>query len=94
MIKIAINNKTVINQIPNHTLLDSMEKQSVIIESQCRNGNCGTCRCVLLSGEVSYDEPPLAFLAPNEILPCVCRADSDLKLEQVNIQKIAFNKGA
>ncbi|MGR6833951.1 class I ribonucleotide reductase maintenance protein YfaE [Aliivibrio wodanis] len=89
MTKIHINSIVTLNNQTNRTLLELMEDQGMQVESHCRNGDCGTCRCTLVSGEVTYQSFPLAFLAPNEILPCVCKAKTDLVLEGVNFQIMA-----
>ena len=34
-----------------------------------------------LGWTVSYDNFPLAFVAPGEILPCCCRVTEDIKLD-------------
>ncbi|OCH15707.1 MULTISPECIES: class I ribonucleotide reductase maintenance protein YfaE [unclassified Aliivibrio] len=86
MTKIRINKVITLDNKPNLSLLEIMEDKGMIIESHCRNGDCGTCRCTLVSGEISYLSFPLAFLAPNEILPCVCKVESDLVIEGVNFQ--------
>ncbi|KAB2826323.1 class I ribonucleotide reductase maintenance protein YfaE [Aliivibrio finisterrensis] len=86
MSKIHINKVTMLHNQENKTLLEIMESNGMIVESQCRNGDCGTCRCTLISGEVSYQSSPLAFLSTNEILPCVCKARSDLIIEGVTFQ--------
>ncbi|MGF1900952.1 class I ribonucleotide reductase maintenance protein YfaE [Aliivibrio sifiae] len=86
MTKIHINQIITLTNQVNKSLLEVMEDQGMVIESHCRNGDCGTCRCTLISGEVSYQSFPLAFLAPNEILPCVCKAKTDLVIEGVNFQ--------
>lgn len=65
----------------NETLLEGLERTGHEVEYQCRSGYCGACRLSLQSGEVSYPSPPLAFLFPNEILPCCCQVDSDLILD-------------
>lgn len=59
--------------LSNETLLEGLERQGYEVEYQCRAGYCGSCRTVLLDGEVEYLTEPLAFLAPDEILPCCCR---------------------
>ncbi|WP_300179304.1 class I ribonucleotide reductase maintenance protein YfaE [uncultured Aliivibrio sp.] len=86
MTKIHINKIITLQNQSNCTLLEVMENQGMIVESQCRNGDCGACRCTLISGEVSYQTSPLAFLSSNEILPCVCRATTDLVIEGVHFQ--------
>ena len=42
---------------------------------------CGSCRTRLYSGSVSYAQTPLAFVGPDEVLPCCCRVDTDLHLD-------------
>ncbi|XXQ69307.1 class I ribonucleotide reductase maintenance protein YfaE [Neisseriaceae bacterium B1] len=64
----------------NETLLEALERTGHEIEYQCRSGYCGSCRTKILSGSVSYDEMPMAFLMPDEILPCCCRVKEDITI--------------
>ena len=65
----------------NDNLLEALERSGHDIEYQCRAGYCGSCRTRKISGQVIYDDLPLAFIARDEVLPCCCRAASDLRLE-------------
>jgi len=62
------------------SLLDTLERTGHQIEYQCRQGYCGACRTTVSSGSVTYTTEPLAAVAPGSILPCCCKADSDIKL--------------
>lgn len=62
------------------SLLDTLQQHQIPLEYQCQQGYCGACRTELLTGEVDYDTPPLAYLQANEILPCCCQPCSDLIL--------------
>ncbi|MDO4433921.1 MAG: class I ribonucleotide reductase maintenance protein YfaE [Alysiella sp.] len=64
----------------NETLLEALERTGHEIEYQCRSGYCGSCRVKLRSGSVSYDEMPMAFLMPDDILPCCCRVKEDIAI--------------
>ncbi|ASK28287.1 class I ribonucleotide reductase maintenance protein YfaE [Neisseria chenwenguii] len=63
------------------TLLEGLERTGHDVEYQCRSGYCGSCRVKILSGRVDYDDFPLAFVAPGEILPCCCKVTEDVKLD-------------
>ena len=63
------------------TLLEGLERTGHEVEYQCRSGYCGSCRVKILDGRVSYDDFPLAFVAPGEILPCCCRVHEDIKVD-------------
>ncbi|KLT72267.1 [Fe-S]-binding protein [Neisseria arctica] len=63
------------------TLLEGLERTGHEVEYQCRSGYCGSCRIRLVSGSVSYDELPLAFIGPNEILPCCCRVREPITVD-------------
>ena len=63
------------------TLLDGLERTGHEVEYQCRAGYCGSCRVKLLSGSVDYAELPLAFIGPDEVLPCCCMLKSDITLD-------------
>ncbi len=84
MHKVKINTITHISSPADRTLLDSMESAGLEVEYNCRDGHCGACRCELISGEVEYVGFAMAFIQPNEILPCICRAKTALELEKVN----------
>ncbi|TDF41646.1 2Fe-2S ferredoxin-like protein [Alteromonadaceae bacterium M269] len=70
-----------IKQEPDKTLLENLEDNKVEIHSHCREGFCGTCRTRLISGEVDYIIDPLAYIDDDEILPCCCKAVSDITIE-------------
>ncbi|HLU14843.1 MAG TPA: class I ribonucleotide reductase maintenance protein YfaE [Burkholderiaceae bacterium] len=63
------------------TLLDGLERTGHEVDYQCRSGYCGVCRLTLLSGEVSYDDPPLAYVGQSEILPCCCKVTQPIHVE-------------
>lgn len=65
----------------NDNLLDALIRTGHEIDYQCRSGYCGSCRTKKISGDVEYDDYPLAHLNDDEILPCYCRATSALKLD-------------
>ncbi|WP_165008141.1 class I ribonucleotide reductase maintenance protein YfaE [Neisseria yangbaofengii] len=63
------------------TLLEGLERTGHEVEYQCRSGYCGSCRLKIISGKVGYDDFPLAFITPGEILPCCCRVTEDITLD-------------
>lgn len=63
------------------TLLESLEKAGIQIESQCRMGYCGACRTKLMKGEVEYIDEPLGFVMPGEILACCCKPKNNFDIE-------------
>lgn len=83
MKKVQINRITQLNISSAQTLLEGMEQAGLEPEFQCRDGHCGACKCELLSGEVEYVGFALAFTHPNEILPCICKAKTDVQLGSV-----------
>ncbi|MGG6266108.1 ferredoxin--nitrite reductase [Leptolyngbya sp. AN03gr2] len=58
-------------------ILDVADQAEVSIDSSCRSGTCGSCKCTLLEGEVSYDGEPDALdeldRASGKILTCIAR---------------------
>lgn len=83
--KISLNDK-IIEQNGNNTILDSVfaacGENQVLLEYQCRDGFCGTCRCKLISGKVGYIKSTLAYLKQDEILPCSAIPLTDIILEK------------
>ncbi|MDO4879566.1 MAG: class I ribonucleotide reductase maintenance protein YfaE [Neisseria sp.] len=63
------------------TLLEGLERTGHQIEYQCRSGYCGSCRVKIITGRITYDSPPLAFIAPGEILACCCRVSADIEID-------------
>lgn len=63
------------------TLLDFVERHSVMIESGCRSGICGTCETRLISGQVAYANTPDHDIAPGHCRPCICTPASALELD-------------
>ncbi len=68
---------------PGETLLEGLERTGHEVEYQCRSGYCGSCRLKLLAGNVSYPQYPLAFVGPNEVLPCCCKVEGDIAVAAV-----------
>lgn len=60
------------------TILEQLESQGHSINYQCRSGYCGSCRCKKKSGDIEYDQEPIAFINDGDFLPCCSHAKSDL----------------
>ncbi len=84
MTTVKINNIVTIESNPSNTLLETMEQAGLKPEYNCRDGHCGACRCKLESGEVEYVGFKMAYTEANEILPCICKAKSNVTLTDVN----------
>ncbi len=72
------------NISPGETLLESSERNGVLIRSGCRLGSCGTCATKLLSGKVKMEREEALndeLRSLGYILPCVSRALSDITLD-------------
>lgn len=63
------------------TLLETFEQGGIPTDAQCRQGYCGACRMQLTAGQVHYHQPPLAYLAPQQILICCAKPKSDIELQ-------------
>lgn len=74
-------NKGFFELLEGETLLEGLERTGHMVEYQCRSGYCGSCRVKILEGSVTYQEPPLAFLGRDEILPCCCCVEGDVRLD-------------
>ena len=84
MTSIKINSLISIESNPSNTILETMENAGLLPEYNCRDGHCGACRCILEEGDIEYVDFAMAYTALNEILPCICKAKSDVKLSNVH----------
>ncbi len=69
---------------PTLTVLEVAEKNGIAIPYSCRQGQCGTCVTRLIEGAVRMEsEVGLSdeLRAQGYVLPCVSRAQGDIKLE-------------
>lgn len=62
------------------TLLENLESHAIEIEFHCRDGHCGACRCILISGEVTYTNAPIAYIRDNDILTCCSKSKKDINI--------------
>ena len=68
----------------NRSILDAADAVGVSIDSQCRSGICGTCRCKLLSGHVTMPVREAlsdADEADGFILACQAHATEDVTVD-------------
>lgn len=84
MPSIKISGLTPIESHPSNTILETLENAGLEPEYHCRDGHCGACRCKLVSGEVEYVGFAMAYTQDQEILPCISKAKTDIKIEGVN----------
>lgn len=74
--------KTIVYKSEQHpSLLYILESHEILVEFQCREGFCGSCRMKLIKGGVIYTQSPLAFIQKDEILPCCCLPAGDIDIE-------------
>lgn len=80
-INLTHQNKLIYSTIGDSSLLDTLKKNDIMIDFQCKEGYCGACRTKKKKGTVHYIADPLAYLEPGDILPCCCIPLTDLELE-------------
>jgi ferredoxin len=77
---ISIGGK-VIETHEGESVLETLERQNIEVNYNCREGFCGVCRTKLLSGSVDYRIEPLAFIDDDEILSCCTVPTSDISIK-------------
>lgn len=65
---------------PDQTILVSIEEANLSIDSHCKSGYCGVCRCKLIKGNVIYKVEPLASVNAGEVISCVAYANDDIEI--------------
>ncbi|WP_298943153.1 class I ribonucleotide reductase maintenance protein YfaE [uncultured Psychromonas sp.] len=65
------------------TLLENLESQAVSVEFHCRDGHCGACRSMLVSGDVTYSSFPMAYLKEGEILLCCSKSEKNITIKSL-----------
>ncbi|WP_249979165.1 2Fe-2S iron-sulfur cluster-binding protein [Vreelandella olivaria] len=69
---------------PNEPILIAAERAGLQLMHDCRFGGCGACRIKLLSGQVSYEEPPFGLTEEERgqgyALACQAMPQSDLTI--------------
>ncbi|WP_025564912.1 class I ribonucleotide reductase maintenance protein YfaE [Psychromonas sp. SP041] len=65
------------------TLLENLESQAVSVEFHCRDGHCGACRSILVSGDVNYSSFPMAYLKEGEILLCCSKSEKNIIIKSL-----------
>ena len=59
---------------PHHSnILDLLESHGIVVNSACREGNCGSCQTKVLAGEVVYESTPDYSPEAGSCLVCVGR---------------------
>ena len=80
-ITITVNNEQTFAYDNEFSLLDSLEKQQIEVNYNCRNGCCGRCKVLLQEGQVKWIQDSLVTLAKNEILSCSCIPVMPIKID-------------
>jgi len=75
------------------SVLDAALRQGVMLPYSCKNGTCGSCKGLLLDGEVHYPfHPPLALerseIADGKILLCQAEPLEDLRVRAREIEAV------
>ncbi|WP_019518831.1 2Fe-2S iron-sulfur cluster-binding protein [Faucicola boevrei] len=72
----------------NETLLTGLQRVGVVVDFECQQGYCGTCKQKFVKlnddSEIHYTLSPLVMLADDELLPCCCQIKGAIQLCKVN----------
>lgn len=78
---VTVDNQEIIFSQKQNSLLECLEERNIEVHFHCRDGFCGACRVTLNKGKINYPQgEPLAFVGPNEILPCCCVPVTDVDI--------------
>jgi ferredoxin len=62
-------------------LLEFAEAQGLNVAFGCREGNCHTCACRLIKGEVTYVEEPALAPDDGDVLICNAVPKTDIEID-------------
>jgi uncharacterized protein len=63
------------------SILEFAEANGLEPDYSCREGICGTCMCKLRSGEVEYQQTPIADIQPGSVLICIAHPKTAIVLD-------------
>jgi len=74
-------------------ILDAAMRQNIDLPYGCRGGACGCCAGFIVSGEVYYDEEPIALdedmIANKQALFCMAKTKSDIDISIEEIEDLS-----
>jgi len=77
----------------NETVLDAALRHSIDLPYGCRGGACGSCEGILVSGQVRYDDEPIALTdelkESGKALFCMAIPESDLVIGADELEELA-----
>ena len=73
--------KVVVWNTDYETLLEFAEDQDLNVSFGCREGNCHTCACGLIKGEVEYIEEPALEPDDGSILICCSIPKTNIEID-------------
>jgi ferredoxin len=80
--KLTIDGRVLLCQ-DGETILETLEREKIQADFNCREGFCGVCRTKLVTGEIDYQLDPLAFIDDDEVLTCCTVPISDIEIKLV-----------
>ncbi|CAL4319853.1 Uncharacterized ferredoxin-like protein YfaE [Buchnera aphidicola (Chaitophorus sp. 3695)] len=87
IINIYKKKNIIISKNDQSSLLQILIKNNINIDYQCKDGYCGTCKVILITGKILYfKKKPIAMLKKNEIVSCCCKVLSDIKIKLYKIK--------
>ncbi|MCF6777690.1 class I ribonucleotide reductase maintenance protein YfaE [Thiotrichales bacterium 19X7-9] len=83
MPSLKYNNQLISYSDQTKTLLEVLEQSEIKVNSQCRNGICGACRCKLIKGKATYKSSPLAMIKEGEVLLCLAQSMHHIEVKSI-----------
>src|SRR5271165_6446249 len=83
---------------PGEVILDAALRQEIWLPHACRGGTCGSCKAIIVAGEVTYDDSaPLRTrqaVARREVYLCCARPATDVTLDIAELPARPIGAGA
>lgn len=81
---------------PGESVLDAAMRQGIDLPYGCRGGACGSCAGYLISGEIHYQDEPMALSEEmqqqNQALFCIAEPRSDLVIQIGELEEVLPKK--
>lgn len=82
IIKIYKKKIKIIAKKDKSSLLKILIQNNIHINYQCKDGYCGTCKVILITGKIHYFKKNIiAVLKKNEIISCCCIVLSNITIK-------------